>query len=516
MTNPVLPLLDGLANMGQAFLDNAVQKNWSEIEDLEKEQGSLEAHARQQLSGTALTTTSSTSVLTDAVTRTQPVSFSDVDATPSLFGKLAGQVLAPMSFGEAADGGQVAAAADNRSTASARLSPPGHGVPAASASSPLAGGEWQALTEAAPFPAATADDRSGQMIEMAASSIEHSLASSGTFVAAQKLHATVRALPPEQVSALLDRAGVAIAAMVEQTVKAEEGGGRTEERQREVRIALSLAHVAAAIDKDPRNPSSMRLVQDICAIVLASAAPNDNATFSGLAQAIGVGAGARLALAVAAHLAHHDEDPSPAPALMTLVLAGFERLGERVDEAHVEVLKHTGALCLEWFKWRGEGEDKAVRALVNALKGQPAYLEGLAPRLERLEQAGLEAFRAVRDLAVYTHDRNFRTVHERFLANPSVFTAIASSHTALKDIRHLSLVTKGEHGGPVLDAVADIDADRFRCSAGSFLGESRPAWRSCPDSGRQLDGTRRLRVHGSAGPCFPAAACLPQWSICSG
>ncbi len=458
MTNPLFPLLDGLANTGQIFLDNAVQKNWSEIEDLEKEQGSLEAHAKQQRAGTALTSTTGTSAFTDAVIRTQPVSHPDVDATPSLFEKMAENGFDPVSFGDVEDGEQVDAARDNRPASAARSLTPGHAAPAATAAqtgaaSGVPGGEWQTLGEAASSSATITADGSGRMIETAATGIDHSLASSGSFVAAQKLHAAVRSLSPEQVSILLDKAGGAIAAMFERTVRGEDGGGRAEERQREVRIALSLAHVAAAIDKDPRNPSSMRLVQDICAIVLASAAPNDNTTFSGLAQAIGVGAGARLALAVATHLAHHDEDPSRAPALMTLVLAGFVRLGERVDDAYAEVLKHTGPLCLEWFKWRGEGQENALRALVNALKAQPAYLERLAPQLERLEQAGLEAFRAVRDLAVYTSDRNFREVHERFLANPSVFAAIAGSRTALKDIRHLSLVTNGGQGGPVLEAV---------------------------------------------------------------
>ncbi len=458
MTNPVFPLLDGLANTGQIFLDNAVQKNWSEIEDLEKEQGSLEAHARQQRAGTALTTTTNTSAFTDAVIRTQPVSLPDIDATPSLFEKMAENVFDPASLGDAEDGERIDVARDNHPVSAARISTPGHaaqaaGAAQAGAASIVSAEEWKAINETAPSSTTITTDGSGRMIETAAIGIENSLASSGSFVAAQKLHAAVRALSPEQVSILLDRAGGAITAVFEQTVKGEDGGGRTEKRQREVRTALSLAHVAAAIDKDPRNPSSMRLVQDLCAIVLASVAPNDNTTFSGLAQAIGVGAGARLALAVATHLAHHDEDPSRAPALMTLVLAGFVRLGERVDEAYAEVLKQTGPLCLEWFKWRGEGEEIAVRALVNALKGQPAYLERLAPQLERLEQTGLEAFRAVRDLAVYTSDRNFRAVHERFLANPSVFAAIAGSRTALKDIRHLSRLMTGEQGGPVLDAV---------------------------------------------------------------
>lgn len=458
MTNPVFPLLDGLANRGQIFLDNAVQKNWSEIEDLEKEQGSLEAHAKQQLAGTALTTTTGTSALTDAVIRTQPVSRPDVDATPSLFEKMAANGFDPISFGDAEDGEQVDVARDNSPPSTARTSTSGKaalaaGVAQTEAASTVSRGEWQALTEAAHSSATITADGSGRMIETAAIGIEHSLASSGSFVAAQKLHAAVRSLSPEQVSTLLDKAGGAIAALFQQTLKGEDGSSRTEERQREVRVALSLAHVAVAIDKDPRNPSSMRLVQDICAIVLASAAPNDNTTFSGLAQSIGVGAGAKLALAVATYLAHHDDDPSRAPALMTLVLAGFVRLGERVDEAYAEVLKHIGPLCLEWFKWRGEGEENAVRALVNAFKGQPVFLQTLAPQLERLEQTGLEAFRAVRDLAIYSSDRNFRDVQERFLANPSVFASIAGSRAALKDIRHLSLVMNGAQEGPVLEAV---------------------------------------------------------------
>lgn len=422
MNNPVFPLLDGLANMGQTFLDNAVQKNWTEIEDLEKEQGSLGAHARQQLAGTALTTTTTTSAVTDAQRRIQPISLTDNEAMPPLFEELAGNVAGRISSGAADDDDQVEVPRDNRAAA--------------------------------------------------ATGIEHSLASSGAFVAAQTLHAAVRSLSPEQVSSLLDKAGGAIAAIIKQAVKGEDRGGKTEERQREVRIALALAHVAAAIDKDPRNPSSVRLVQDICAIVLAPATPNDNATFSGLAQAIGIGAGARLALAVAAELAHDDEDPSRAPALMALVLAGFARLGERVDEAYAEVLKHAGPLCLEWLKWRGEGQERAIRALVNALKCQPAFLQRLDPQLERLEQTGLEAFRAVRDLSAYTFDGKFREVHERFLASQSVFASIAGSRAALKDMRHASLAARDADDGPVLQAVRlTLTRTGFDAPRAAFLAD---------------------------------------------
>lgn len=422
MNNPVFPLLDGLANMGQTFLDNAVQKNWTEIEDLEKEQGSLGAHARQQLAGTALTTTTTTSAVTDAQRRIQPISLTDNEAMPPLFEELAGNVAGRISSGAADDDDQVEVPRDNRAAA--------------------------------------------------ATGIEHSLASSGAFVAAQTLHAAVRSLSPEQVSSLLDKAGGAIAAIIKQAVKGEDRGGKTEERQREVRIALALAHVAAAIDKDPRNPSSVRLVQDICAIVLAPATPNDNATFSGLAQAIGIGAGARLALAVAAELAHDDEDPSRAPALMALVLAGFARLGERVDEAYAEVLKHAWPLCLEWFKWRGEGQERAIRALVNALKCPPAFLQRLDPQLERLEQTGLEAFRAVRDLSAYTFDGKFREVHERFLASQSVFASIAGGRAALKDMRHASLAARDADDGPVLQAVRlTLTRTGFDAPRAAFLAD---------------------------------------------
>ncbi|KKX26161.1 hypothetical protein [Rhizobium sp. LC145] len=458
MNNPVLPLLDGLAGLSDAFLDSAAKKNWTEIEDLEKEQGSLGADARQKLSGTALTT----SVVADALARVQPSKPDVIDPAPLTFENLIDDAGRPAQVGgteDRDDKGQgdfaaparVAPAAEMRMTAASN-----------------AAAEWQTISYPGSPSPVSSPSGSGQAIAAAASGIEYSLAASGSFVAAQKLHAAVRSLSPEQVSALLDRAAGLVATIFEQVVRGEDRGGRIDERQREVRTALALAQVAAAIDKDPRNPAATRLMQDISAVILAPATPNDNTIFSGLAQAIGIGAGAKLALAIAAQLAHRDKNPSRAKALLTLLLAGFVRLGERIDEAYSDLLRHAGPLCIEWIKWRGEGEEEAIQALIDFLKGQSAFLDNLEPRLERLEHTGLEAFRAIRDLAAYSFDGKLRDVHDRFLASRSVFASIAGSNAALKDIRQISLAASGEEPGPSLEmmrlTLTDVGFDAPRAA----------------------------------------------------
>jgi hypothetical protein len=403
MSNPVLPFREGLANVSQiSLLDDLTHQNWSEIEALETEQGLIDAQAMQTLAGKTLTTATTTSVATDRLTQLVPVSSVDfVPPSPEVFDE---RPVVPFAF------------------------------------------DW--LSEGKPSAVET-----GHWIAAATSSIEHSLSSFGAAMAAQKLHAAVMSLPTEQVSNLLDKAGSAITAIVEQTVNSESCDGDVGERRREKRIVQALAHVAAAVDKDPGHPSSMKLVQDICAVVLAAGMRTDDATFRGLAQAIGAGAGARLALAAATEFDLHDGDRPRAQTLMALVLTGFVRLGERIDEAYIKILKQTGPLCLEWFRWRGQAEEIALPALINALKGQPVFLRTLAPQLEYLERTGLEAFRAIRDLSAYPCDAQVRDVHERFLNSQSVFASIAGSHAALTDILRVSSAANGSGEGADQEAV---------------------------------------------------------------
>lgn len=447
MNNPVLPLLDGLAGLSDAFLDSAAKKNWTEIEDLEKEQGSLGADARQKLSGTALTT----SVVADAWARAHSPQPDEIGSAPLMLESVTSDIALPIQASGMEDGDDLSPQRARGEDAAPAWAGPAAEMRLAAAQNAAA--EWQAVSSPGSQLPVSSPSGSRQAIAAAASGVEYSFVSSGSFVAAQKLHAAVCSLSPEQVSLLLDRAAGLVATIFEQVIRGEDRGGRIEERQREVRTALALAHVAAAIDKDPRNPAAMRLMQDISAVILAPATPNDNTIFSGLSQSIGIGAGAKLALAIAAELANRDKDPSRAKALLKLLLTGFVRLGERIDAAYSDVLRHAGPLCLQWIKWRGEGEENAIDALLDFLKGQPALLGNLEPRLERLEQAGLEAFRAVRDLAAYSFDSKLCDVHGRFLASRSVFASIAGSSAALKDIRQVSLAASDAETRPVLEMV---------------------------------------------------------------
>jgi hypothetical protein len=472
MHNPVPPLLDGLAGLSDAFLDSAANKNWTEIEDLEKEHGSLGADARQKLSGSARTTL----VVADALARVQPSQPGEFDPALLPLENVTDDIARPDqpdgmddSYDVSPERGHGEGAAPARAAPVAAMR---------SAAAPNAAAEWQAASYPGSPSTVSPASGSGQAIAAAASGIEYSLASSGSFVAAQKLHTAVRSLSPQQVSVMLDKAAGLVATIFEHVVRGEDRGGRIEERQREVRTALALAHVAAAIDKDPRNPAAMRLMQDISALVLAPATQNDNTIFSGLAQVIGIGAGAKLALAIAAELAHRDKDPSRAKTLLTLLLTGFVRLGERIDEAYSGVLRHAEPLCLEWIKWRGEGEENAIHALIDFLEGQPAFLENLEPQLERLEQTGLEAFRAIRDLAAWSFDGKLRDVHDRFLASPSVFASIAGSRAALKDIRQISRAASGEETGPMLEmtrlTLTDVGFDAPRAAFLADLSQLGP------------------------------------------
>jgi hypothetical protein len=287
--------------------------------------------------------------------------------------------------------------------------------------------------------------------------VEHSLLTSGPVAAAQKLHSAIRAMSPEQVSVFLDSASALVASIFEKASQSGQGvehGPKTDHQPKEVRTALAIAHIAAAMDRDPRSPSSMRLNQDIAALILSPSAPNDNAVFGGLAQAIGVGAGAKLALIVAFELAHQRDGRSRARSLLALMLSGFARLGERIDEAYADILRHAGPLCIEWMKWRqaGDGAD-AIAALIEHLHSEPLLLQELEPRLEKLEQTGLEAFRAIRDLSGYSFSPELRTVHQGLLNSDSAFAAIASSRSALKEIRHTALATADGGNGVTIDAV---------------------------------------------------------------
>lgn len=285
--------------------------------------------------------------------------------------------------------------------------------------------------------------------------IERILVSAGAQMAAQELHAAVRSLSVAEVSLFLDRSSALVATIFEQACRAADAGtGTVEDKQRSTRSALALAHLSAAIDKDPRSPSTMRLQQDISSVVLASATPNDNTIFTGLAQAIGVGAGVKLALMVASVLADQEDDPSRARSLLALMAAGFARLGERIDEAHGAVIQCLGPLLVEWIAWRAGSDEDAIAALMDFISRRLSLLENLGPRLDRVEQVGKEAFRALRDLASCSFDKELGEVRRRFTASESVFGSIAASRTALREIDDMAAAgTTGENGGPVLDAV---------------------------------------------------------------
>ncbi|PRD41761.1 hypothetical protein C5748_20080 [Phyllobacterium phragmitis] len=431
MSNPIPPALEGLAGPVDIVADDASRKNWSQIEDLERGQGSLEARFKQKLAGTALT------------------------------------------------------------TSAARVT-----------SEPNAEGEWQSVSGPVSSSAVSSASTVGQTISGAVAGIEQNLMSSGPFVAAQRLHAAVKPLSPDQTAAFLDTARTLVSTIFERALRSETGSVEAGERQPDVHTAMALAHIAASIDKDPRTPSAIRLMQDLSAAVLASASPNDNTIFAGLAQAIGVGAGAKLALALTSELARHGDDPARAQSLLALVLAGFLRLGERIDEAYTELLVHAGPLCMEWPHWKNAGEEGATDILIDSIKAQPSLLENLDPRLERLEQTGLEAFRAIRDLASLAFDAKLRDIHQRFLASQSVFSSIAASRTALRDIRHVSLMTDHQGAGTEMEAIRltlthiGFDAPRaaFLADLSQFGSNAlilRANWTA-------IDGFARMEVQGRA------------------
>ncbi|WP_343314994.1 hypothetical protein AAIB41_15890 [Brucella sp. BE17] len=334
----------------------------------------------------------------------------------------------------------------------------------------------------------------------AAVKVERILVSAGAQMAAQELHAAVRSLPASEISLFLDNSSALVASVLEKSC-GDLPAGKVDEKQRTVRTALAVAHLSAAIDKDPRSPSTMRLMQDIGSVVLASATPNDNTVFTGLAQAIGAGAGIKLALMVAAALAHEEgERRSRAPSLRALMVAGFSRLGERVDEAHRAVLQCLGPLLMDWASWRAARTDAALIALVDFVGSQPNLIENLAPRLDRIEQVGVEALRVLRDLASSSLDDGLRSVQQQFIASESVFGSIAASRTALREINQIAALRMGGENAKVeLDAIklvlTDIGfdapraaflADRSRIDHGAMLAHNWTA----------LENFAHMEAHG--------------------
>ncbi|GGB05649.1 hypothetical protein GCM10011491_37160 [Brucella endophytica] len=232
-----------------------------------------------------------------------------------------------------------------------------------------------------------------------------------------------------------------------------ETGVNDPEKQRDGRTAIAIAHIAASVDKDPRAPSAMHFVQKLSPAVFGPEPSKDNMLFAGLGQAIGVGAGAKLALVMLSELNRRGGDPARAQLLLALMLAGFVRLGERIDEAYTGLLAHIGPLCMEWTHWKKEDEEGAIHLLIDSINTQPALLEDLGPRLERLEQAGLEAFRVIRDLATLAFDSPLREVHTQFLGSQSIFSSISGSRLALRDIRYVSRMTGHQNAGTELEAI---------------------------------------------------------------
>ncbi|MDP9837216.1 hypothetical protein J2T09_001968 [Neorhizobium huautlense] len=472
MNNPILPTLDGLLGLAQTFSENASQKNWAEIEDLEKEHGASDGNVRQMLSnGTSLSTLAGPA---DLLQRASAAWDGKADAS----GMSRAEILVEESaeFSSPATALQEAETGAELHSGSSEISPsPLSGNSGKPVSGPqpsmMQSADWNGVSEVALAPV-SADAGKERVIEAAIAGVEHALATSGPAASAQKLHAATRSLSAEQVSVLLDNAAPLITRLVEQAAHSENAVGVTDEKPRDAKAALVLAHVAAAIDKDPRPPSSIRLLRDIGTILLAPANQNDNAVFSGLVRTIAVGAGVRLVLAVADELAHRDGNPSRAKALVTLMLSAFADLGARIEAAYSDVLQQVGPLCLEWLAWRDEGEERAIARLIEHLQRQPAALEDMAPKLERLEQVGLETFRAVRDLAAFALDPRLETVRGHFLNSPEIFGAISGSRMAIRDMRHAMTVPSAGNRDETLDMVRLTLTDiGFSAPRAAFLAE---------------------------------------------
>jgi hypothetical protein len=470
MNNPILPTLDSLLGLAQTFSENASQKNWAEIEDLEKEHGTSDGNVRQKLSnGTALSASAGpadflqrASVAWDVPSaRYEPLNVGEQGVDPEAS-------LLPVPSAPDAESGEaldtLTGELPPRSATARNDAGQGALLP-----SPAAIADWHGVSEVMLSPAAS-DMRRGEVAATATAAIEHGLATSGPVAAAQKLHGAMRSLSAEQVSILLDNAAPVIATLVEQSVRAENPVGVTDDKPRDAKAALVLAHVASAIEKDPRQPSSIRLLQDISAIVLSPANQNDNTVFSGLARTIAVGAGLRLVLAVAADLAHRDENPSRAKSLITLMLSAFTDLGARIDAAYADLLQQAGPICLEWLSWRDMGEEKAIARLIALMNEKSGLLEDMGPKLERLEQAGLDGFHAVRDLAAFTLDPKLDVVRTYFLNSASVFGSISGSRTALREVRQ-AVTTSGD-GKVTLDMVRlSLTEIGFSAPKSAFLAD---------------------------------------------
>ncbi|MGU3399961.1 hypothetical protein ACLBWS_09495 [Brucellaceae bacterium D45D] len=514
MSDFVPRIFDGLTALTRELLDNATQQNWLQIENSDNGREPLEArprtdrsssHNKQPQTGGASKRPSASpsgalsdkaSVLTDrggagAARQTGNVA---VSVQPY-----------PVSASPVADALRETRNAEKPRNAQSPLNAPasrppqpteGYGTTAPVPAKPIASApsdarEPLAKTQVPPAPNAAIDAAQPSGARIAGSDptmtrIERIMVSAGSQMAAQELHAAVRPLSASEVSVFLDRSSALIAAVFEKACS-DPSTGKTEEKQRAVRTALALAHLAAAIDKDPRSPSTMRLMQDISAVVLNSATANDNTVFTGLAQAIGVGAGIKLALMVATALAHEEEDRrSRAPSLRALMVAGFVRLGERIDGAHRAVLQSLGPLLMDWATWRTGPVDAALLALADFVGSQPVLLENLAPRLDRIEQVGVEALRALRDLTSPSLDSELSSVQQRFIASDSVFGCIAGSRAALREINQMAAQRKPVENGLVeLEAIklvlteigfdaprAAFLAERSRIDQGEMLGHN--------------------------------------------
>jgi len=419
MNNLMLPLLDRLAALSQSALDSANQRSWMQVEKMEREQISAETPPRPNASGNASVIGAtdlqkrgpesypSTSELSGSASEALSVD-DDISSDIDMPARSRDEALAVPSIDEEARFLDTSSAPDGRATA----------------------------------PSAAAQATSGQAL---AASISNSLASAGPLAAAQKLHEMLRPLSAQESAPFFEACHALITEIFVEIQRNIETRGQqgAEEKMPAVQTALVLARLAAAVDKDPSNSYVRRVMQDISAAVLASPTQNDKAIFSGLAQAIGVGAGSKLVLAIAHELVYRNDDQSRARAFLTLILSGFVRLGERIDEAYVEVIRHLQLLLIESAGWRSLPNDKAIQAMIVFVKREPILLENLEPRLDRLEQVGLEAFRAVRDLAAFSFDPELRVIHSRFVSSSSVLSAIATSRAALRELRQAA-----PDGGP--------------------------------------------------------------------
>lgn len=280
----------------------------------------------------------------------------------------------------------------------------------------------------------------------------------GPQAAAQALHAALRQLPPDAVSDLLDAGSVLIATICDQV-----SGGRSGQLvsrpvgqpPADARMVLTLAELSAAVERDPRDATATRITQALRGLRQSSASINDDPIFTALCQVIELGAGFKLSLIMVEALAEENEDPDRRRALCLMLATALCRMGARVERRYEDAVRRMEPLLIEWAGWRSEAIDDADVHLCSFLHDRPDFADNVNRQLEGSERAGLEALQAVRHLSALHGNVEFSRVRRLLLESGSVFGAIATSRTALREIREISgMALDGEeNGGISLEAV---------------------------------------------------------------